>query len=131
MVFLVKSLQNWGYDRITCLTEMLVTQLWSSKHIKYIIWVTWQNFAVDVRDRNYDVITLISKYLILRRPRVANFADIIKIKTTFKDWKKIKRIRNYILKCICTCISWCNKSCWKKMIFLQNSRGVPRDLYIV
>ena len=55
-------------------------------------------------DRNYDVITFISVYLFLRRSRVANFADIIKIaslfiKTTFKDSKKVKRIRNYVLKC--------------------------------
>ena len=55
-------------------------------------------------DRNYDVITFISVYLFLRRSRVANFADIIKIaslfiKTTFKDPKKVKRIRNYVLKC--------------------------------
>ena len=41
----------------------------------------------------------------LRRPRVANFADIIKIATiftkkTFKgSKKKIKRISNYVLKC--------------------------------
>ena len=40
---------------------------------------------------------------ILRRSRVANFAEIIKIasmfiKTTFRDSNKIKRIRNYILK---------------------------------
>ena len=39
----------------------------------------------------------------LRRPRVVNFADIIKIatifiKTTFKDSNKIKRIKNYVLK---------------------------------
>ena len=55
-------------------------------------------------DRNYDVITFISVYLFLRRSRVANFADIIKIaslfiKTTFKDSKKVKRVRNYVLKC--------------------------------
>ena len=39
----------------------------------------------------------------LRRPRLANFADIVKIatmftKTTFKDSKKLKRIKNYVLK---------------------------------
>ena len=39
-----------------------------------------------------------------RRPRVANFADVIKIitvfiKTTFKDPNKLKRIRNNVLKC--------------------------------
>ena len=40
---------------------------------------------------------------ILRRPTVANFADIMKIpaiiKKTFKDSKKVKRIRNYVFKC--------------------------------
>ena len=47
--------------------------------------------------------TFVSKNL-LRRPRVADFADIIKIatiliKTTFKDSSKVKRIRNCVLKC--------------------------------
>ena len=46
--------------------------------------------------RNYDVMTFISKY-ILRRLRVANFADIIKIetifiKTLFKNSKKLKEL---------------------------------------
>ena len=41
--------------------------------------------------------------LILRRPGIAIFADIIKIvtmfiKTIIKDWKKVKRIRNHISK---------------------------------
>ena len=51
-------------------------------------------------DRNYDFIIFNSKYrYILRRPRVANFNDIIKIvtrfiKTTFKDSSKVKSIRN-------------------------------------
>ena len=49
-------------------------------------------------DKNYDVTMFIS-----RRPRVGNFTDIIKIatmfmKTTFKDSKSVKRIRNYVLK---------------------------------
>ena len=48
--------------------------------------------------KNYDVITFI-----LRRSGVVIFADIIKIvmtfiKTTFKDSRKVKRIRNYVLK---------------------------------
>ena len=39
----------------------------------------------------------------LGRPRVANFANLIKIaamfiKKIFKDSKKVKRMRNYILK---------------------------------
>ena len=52
-------------------------------------------------DRNYDVITFQNTF-ILRKPRVANFVDIIQtifIKTTFKVSKKVKRIRNYVLKC--------------------------------
>ena len=41
---------------------------------------------------------------ILRRPTVANFADIIKIttvfiRTIFEDSKKVKRNINYALKC--------------------------------
>ena len=48
-------------------------------------------------NRNFDVINFISKYLHLRRPRVANFANIIKIatilvKATLKESKKVKRI---------------------------------------
>ena len=44
---------------------------------------------------NYDVITFL-----LRKPRIAIFANIIKtvtmfIKTIFEDSKKVKRIRNY------------------------------------
>ena len=51
-------------------------------------------------DKNYDIITFISKYY-LSRPRVANFAEIITffINITFKNSKKVKRIRNYVLKC--------------------------------
>ena len=49
-------------------------------------------------DRNHDVIIVISKYFILRRPKVANFANIIKIptmfiKTTFKGLKKLKELK--------------------------------------
>ena len=40
---------------------------------------------------------------ILRKPKVVNFADIIKIltiiKKTFEDSKNVKRIRNYVFKC--------------------------------
>ena len=47
---------------------------------------------------------LFQNTLILRRPRVVNFTDVIKIKikfmkTTYKDSKKVKRIKNYIIKC--------------------------------
>ena len=53
---------------------------------------------------------------ILRRSRVANFADMIKIasmfiKTTFKDLKKIKELENTNLNAIYNRASWYNKSC--------------------
>ena len=40
-------------------------------------------------DKNYDVITFISSYFILRRLRVTNFADINKTTTIFikEPWK--------------------------------------------
>ena len=54
-------------------------------------------------DRNYDVITFISKYLYFKKAGVAIFADIIKIvnmfiKTIFKDSLKVKRFRKYVSK---------------------------------
>ena len=47
-------------------------------------------------DKNYGVMNFTSKYFYLRKPRAANFADIIKIitifiKTTFKDSIRFKR----------------------------------------
>ena len=49
-------------------------------------------------DKNYYVISLISKDFLERRSRIANFAYISKngttfIKTSLKDSKKIKKIR--------------------------------------
>ena len=60
-------------------------------------------FVADAMDRNCDVITFISKYLILIRRRVANFAGIIRIATmfiekNFKGSNKVQRIINYVLK---------------------------------
>ena len=54
-------------------------------------------------DRNYDVITIISKYPYFQKPGVDIFVDIIKIVTMFietitKDSRKVKRIRNYVSK---------------------------------
>ena len=57
--------------------------------------------------RSYDVLKLqpLFQYtFILRRPRVAIFAGIIKIvsmftKTIFKDSKELKRIKTEVLKC--------------------------------
>ena len=55
-------------------------------------------------DKDYDVITFISKYVYFKKPGVANFAGIIKIvtmfiKKIFKDSRKFRRIRNYVSKC--------------------------------
>ena len=56
-------------------------------------------FCGGVMDRNYDFITFISNVFIVRRPKVANFADIkMFIKKTLKDLKKFKRIKNDDLK---------------------------------
>ena len=79
-------------------------QMWSHDHIYNIIWAAWLNFVGNVIDGNYDVINFISKYLFLRRPRVAIFGDIIKtvtifINTIFQGSKKVTRIRNYVLNC--------------------------------
>ena len=54
-------------------------------------------------ERNYDVIGFFQNRLILSRPGVAIFADIIKIvtmfiKTVIKDSRKVKRIRNDVSK---------------------------------
>ena len=48
-------------------------------------------------DKNYDIITFISKYLILKKSREARFADIMKIatmfvKTTFQNSKKLNKL---------------------------------------
>ena len=55
-------------------------------------------------DKNYDVITFISKCLYFKKIWVASFADIIIIvtmfiETIFKDSRKFKRTRNYASEC--------------------------------
>ena len=54
---------------------------------------------------------LFQNTFILRKPKVANFADVSKIatmfiKTALKDSNKLERIRNHLLKWIYICISW-------------------------
>ena len=58
-------------------------------------------FVGDIMDRNHDLKTIISKCLYFKQAW-SNQIDIIKIatmfiKTTFKNSKKVKRIRNYVL----------------------------------
>ena len=55
-------------------------------------------------DKNYEVITFISKYLYFKMTWGSHSTDIIKIvttftKTIFKDSREVKRIRNYVSKC--------------------------------
>ena len=57
-------------------------------------------------DRNYDVITFLSIYLYLKRPRGAIFADIFKVitmfnKTVLKDSKKVKKKLCIKMQSIC------------------------------
>ena len=52
-------------------------------------------------DRNYDIITFISKYVYFKKAGVAIFADIVKIvtifiKTIIRYSRKTKRIKNYV-----------------------------------
>ena len=66
LFFLVKSFQNWGYDKFFH-TNAAVTKLWSHGRIYNIILVTWQCFAGDAMDKSYDIITFILKYLYFRK----------------------------------------------------------------
>ena len=54
-------------------------------------------------DKNYDVITIISKYPYFEKAWSSYCTDIIKIFTMFikkitEDSKKVKRIKNYVSK---------------------------------
>ena len=133
VVLLVKSVQNWIYYNFSQRTAR-VTKLYS--HLQYTLSHVIK-FCEDVIDRGYDVISFISKYqnmIILRRARVAIFADIIKIVTTFikkvfKDSKKVKRIKNCASKCnvylyflIYENLLISGEKCWCQ----QNSKGVSR-----
>ena len=53
-------------------------------------------------DRNYDVITLFQNTFILRRPRVASFADIIKIVIMFIKKKSLKTQKSQKYQKLCT-----------------------------
>ena len=82
-----------------------VTELWAHEYFFNRIWVTKQSFIVNVKDGNYGIITFIfAKYFVLRRHRIANFANIIKVsiifnQETFKESIKAKGIENFVLKC--------------------------------
>ena len=82
--------------------------------------------------------TLSQNAFILRRPKVANFADIIKISTmfnkkTFKDSKKIKKLEVMSSNAIYIYISWYSKICWSSVRNADDSRTqvVYQVIYIV
>ena len=67
-------------------------------------------------DRIDDAVTFISKKLYLKKPRVANFPEIIKIstmviKTISKDSEKLKELEIMYKNAIYMCTSSYNKSC--------------------
>ena len=84
---------------ITSLTEMLelpnldhMTKSTYLSHVKNFLLVTsWTEIMMSQ--------PLLQNTFVLRKARVDNVANIIKIPTTFlkEDSKKVKRIRNYVL----------------------------------
>ena len=71
---------------------------------------------------------LFQNTFILRRPRVAIFADIIKIvtmfiKTIFEDSKKLKELEIMDQNAIYICISWYSNICHVIHVFFGSSLG--------
>ena len=89
-------------------------------------------------NRNYGFIVFISNTFILRRPRAAIISNIIKIatmivQTIFKDSKKFKRIRNYVLKCNLYLYFLIKQNILisvEKMLIPADPTGMTRNLYI-
>ena len=122
---------------LTSLTEMLellnfvymtTSTIWFESRDKMLLVTLWANVMTSL--------PLFQITFISRRPRLANFGDIIKIatmfiKATFKDSKKVQRIRNYVLKLSIDVFLVYNKSCWfpvKKCWCQHNSWSVLHDL---
>ena len=84
--FLVKFLQNWGYDKFSR-RNAKVSKFWSHDHIYSIIESRDKILLVALSTKIMASWPLFQNTVILRRPRVTNgvvdFADIIKIATTF------------------------------------------------
>ena len=87
---------------LTSLIEMLELKALATwqYNFSHVIKYCWSR----VMYRLYEITTFFQNTFILRRPRVASFADIIKIaiifiKESLKDSSKVKRIGNYVLKC--------------------------------
>ena len=82
------DLPNFGH--------IIKSTIWFESRDKVLLVTSWTEVLTSE--------PLFQNTIILRKPRVANLAGIIKITTMFikitiKGWKKVKRIRNYILKC--------------------------------
>ena len=82
------DLPNFGH--------IIKSTIWFESRDKVLLVTSWTEVLTSK--------PLFQNTIILRKPRVVNLAGIIKIttmfiKTTIKDWKKVKIIRNYILKC--------------------------------
>ena len=89
------ELPNFGY--------MTTSTIWLESHDKILLVASWAEIMMSQ--------PLFQNIFILRKPKVADFADIIKMatmftKTTFKKNQKknqkkttTKKNRNYILKC--------------------------------
>ena len=101
------------FHRNSRVNQTLVTWPHLQYNLSHVIKFSWWGHGEKWWPQN-----LFQNAFILRRPRVDNFPDIIKmatmfIKTTFKDLKKVKRIKNFLIY----------KHCWCQ----QNVRGVSRD----
>ena len=66
--------------------QMTTYTIWFESHNKILLVTSWTEIMMSQ--------PLYQNAFILRRPKVANFANIIKVPT-----KKVKRIGNYVLKC--------------------------------
>ena len=94
------ELPNFGH--------MTTFTVWFESRDKILLVASWTEIMTSQ--------LLYQNALILRRPAVANFADIIKIpamfiKKIFKDWKKLKELEIMYSNAIYISISRCSKIC--------------------
>ena len=117
------ELLNFGY--------MTIFAIWFESHDKIPLVALWTEIMT--------LQPLHQNAFILRRTKVANFADMINIPTMFikkplKTQKKFKKLEIMCSNAIYICISRFSKICWfsvKKCWCQQNSSGVSQDLYFL
>ena len=104
----------------------MVTRTHLQYNLNHAIKFCWWRHQQELWRHKYTVI--------LRRPGLAIFAEIIKIlKKCLKTQEKLKELEIIYQNAIYICISWYNKICWfsvKKWWFQQNSGGASRDSYV-